>query len=76
MHAFTYTRARAIDDAVTALNRPGTKILAGGTNLLDLMKGDIEQPTCGPTPITRDSNGSRIGFDPLSAVSTETSQLS
>lgn len=44
MHAFSYTRAQGIDEAIAALNTPGTKLLAGGTNLVDLMKGDVEQP--------------------------------
>jgi xanthine dehydrogenase YagS FAD-binding subunit len=44
MQAFSYVRATAVDDTVEAMRRPGTKVLAGGTNLLDLMKGDIEQP--------------------------------
>jgi xanthine dehydrogenase YagS FAD-binding subunit len=45
MRAFSYVRAVGIDDALAALRRPGTRLLAGGTNLLDLMKGDVEQPT-------------------------------
>ena len=44
MHAFRYIRAERVDDAVAALQRPGTRLLGGGTNLLDLMKGDVEQP--------------------------------
>jgi len=44
MQAFSYVRATAVDDTVEAMRRPGTKVLAGGTNLLDLMKGDVEQP--------------------------------
>jgi len=44
MRAFTYVRAERVDDAVAALQRPGTKLLGGGTNLLDLMKGDVEHP--------------------------------
>ena len=45
MHAFSYIRAQRLEDAIAAMERPGTRVLAGGTNLLDLMKGDIEQPT-------------------------------
>jgi xanthine dehydrogenase YagS FAD-binding subunit len=45
MQAFSYVRAQRVDDTLIALQRPHTKLLAGGTNLLDLMKGDIEQPT-------------------------------
>ncbi|HXR55657.1 MAG TPA: xanthine dehydrogenase family protein subunit M [Casimicrobiaceae bacterium] len=45
MRAFDYARAERIDDAIAALADPGTRCLAGGTNLLDLMKGHVEQPT-------------------------------
>jgi xanthine dehydrogenase YagS FAD-binding subunit len=44
MHAFSYVRAVHVEDAVAALQRPDTRLLAGGTNLVDLMKGDIERP--------------------------------
>ena len=44
MQAFDYVRARTIDEAVLNLREPSTRCLAGGTNLLDLMKGDIEAP--------------------------------
>jgi xanthine dehydrogenase YagS FAD-binding subunit len=44
VRAFTYSRVAAIDDALAALRDPDTKLLAGGTNLLDLMKGDVEHP--------------------------------
>lgn len=44
MQAFDYVRAATVDEAVTALGVRGTRCLAGGTNLLDLMKGDVEQP--------------------------------
>ena len=44
MQAFDYVRARSIDEAVLNLREPSTRCLAGGTNLLDLMKGDIETP--------------------------------
>ena len=44
MQAFDYVRIQSVDDAVRALRDPATKCLAGGTNLLDLMKGDIEAP--------------------------------
>jgi len=44
MHAFSYVRVDSVDDALSALREPGTKVLAGGTNLLDLMKGYVEQP--------------------------------
>jgi len=44
MRPFSYSRATAIDDALAALRDPSTRLLAGGTNLLDLMKGDVEHP--------------------------------
>ena len=45
MRAFTYERAQSIAGAALAGCRPGAKFIAGGTNLLDLMKLDIETPT-------------------------------
>lgn len=46
MKAFTYERASTPDAAARAvLATPGAKFIAGGTNLLDLMKLQIEQPT-------------------------------
>src|SRR5215471_7253767 len=44
MQPFEYVRARSVDDAVAAIADPSTRCLAGGTNLVDLMKGDIETP--------------------------------
>lgn len=44
MHAFDYVRAEHIDDVLAALADSNTKCLAGGTNLLDLMKGYVERP--------------------------------
>ncbi|MBI0476282.1 xanthine dehydrogenase family protein subunit M [Sphingomonas sp. MA1305] len=45
MRPFTYTRAKTPAEAAAAAARtPGTKFLAGGTNLLDLMKLEIETP--------------------------------
>ncbi|MEZ0167838.1 xanthine dehydrogenase family protein subunit M [Microvirga sp. TS319] len=46
MRAFTYERANAPIEAAAAVARmPGAKFIAGGTNLLDLMKLQIETPT-------------------------------
>ncbi|MGE0751603.1 MAG: xanthine dehydrogenase family protein subunit M [Variibacter sp.] len=46
MKAFTYERAHSPADAVAAAARiRGAKFIAGGTNLLDLMKLEIEAPT-------------------------------
>jgi xanthine dehydrogenase YagS FAD-binding subunit len=45
MKAFTYERAASAEAAVkAAAATPGAKFIAGGTNLLDLMKLEIEQP--------------------------------
>ena len=45
MKAFTYERAHDPQAAARAAARPGAKFIAGGTNLLDLMKLEIETPT-------------------------------
>jgi xanthine dehydrogenase YagS FAD-binding subunit len=70
MKAFTYERATTPAEAVAAVAaNPGAKFIAGGTNLLDLMKLEIEAPahlvdvnrlgldTIEPTP----EGGLRIG---------------
>ena len=45
MKSFTYERAISPEAAAAAaLARPGAKFIAGGTNLLDLMKLQIETP--------------------------------
>jgi xanthine dehydrogenase YagS FAD-binding subunit len=46
MKVFTYQRAQTpAEAAVSALHSPGSKFIAGGTNLLDLMKLEIEKPS-------------------------------
>ena len=45
MKAFTYQRANSAADAAAAAVKPGAKIIAGGTNLLDLMKLQVETPS-------------------------------
>jgi len=46
MRAFTYERAKdAVEAARIVASRPGAKFIAGGTNLLDLMKIEVETPT-------------------------------
>ena len=45
MKAFTYERAKDPVAAARAATRPGAKFLAGGTNLLDLMKIEVETPS-------------------------------
>ena len=70
MKPFTYERAVDVTRAVQAVSEtPGAKFLAGGTNILDLMKLQIEQPThlvdVGRLPIARieatADGGLRIG---------------
>lgn len=46
MRAFSYTRAETIHDAVAALAaNPEAQLLAGGTNLVDLMQYDVTHPS-------------------------------
>jgi xanthine dehydrogenase YagS FAD-binding subunit len=44
VRAFTYQRADSATQASAAAIKPGAKIIAGGTNLLDLMKLQVETP--------------------------------
>lgn len=45
MRPFTYSRAKDPSSAIKMLaQNPNAKFLAGGTNLLDLMKEDVERP--------------------------------
>jgi len=45
MRPFTYERARSdFDAAASAAREPRTRFIAGGTNLLDLMKIEVETP--------------------------------
>jgi xanthine dehydrogenase YagS FAD-binding subunit len=45
MRPFTYERAADPQAAIAAVSRAGAKFISGGTNLLDLMKLEIERPT-------------------------------
>jgi xanthine dehydrogenase YagS FAD-binding subunit len=46
MIGFDYARATSVADAVAQIAAtPGAKFVAGGTNLVDLMKMDVEKPT-------------------------------
>ena len=45
MKAFTYQRADSAAHAAAAAVKPGARIIAGGTNLLDLMKLQVETPS-------------------------------
>lgn len=45
MHPFDYTAADDVDAAVRLGAAPGARFVAGGTNLVDLMKLDVERPS-------------------------------
>jgi xanthine dehydrogenase YagS FAD-binding subunit len=45
MNPFHYQRASTSDEAVHAASSRGAKFLGGGTNLVDLMRYDVEHPT-------------------------------
>lgn len=45
MKAFSYERPSTIEAAAAAGAKPDAKFIAGGTNLLDLMKLEVETPT-------------------------------
>src|SRR5919197_1063723 len=46
MNNFELSRASDVADAVRQVAAdPGAKFIAGGTNLIDLMKEDVERPT-------------------------------
>jgi xanthine dehydrogenase YagS FAD-binding subunit len=45
MNQFDYVRPASVAEAVKAASAPGSAYLAAGTNLLDLMKGGIVQPS-------------------------------
>lgn len=44
MKSFEYVRPASIADAIVAASEPGAVYVAGGTNLLDLMKGGVSRP--------------------------------
>jgi xanthine dehydrogenase YagS FAD-binding subunit len=69
MKPFRYERAASLASACASATEPATKFIAGGTNLLDLMKLQIETPTrlvdIGPLPLAEieetAEGGLRIG---------------
>jgi xanthine dehydrogenase YagS FAD-binding subunit len=68
MNPFTYQRATALDEAVHAVSARGAKFLGGGTNLVDLMRYNVEHPATlidvthlNFTQITSTSNTTLIG---------------
>ncbi len=46
MKTFEYVRPATVREAVAAASAAGAAYLAGGTNLMDLMKGNIIRPSC------------------------------
>jgi len=44
MLAFRYSQTNSIDAAADAIRSPGSKFIAGGTTLVDLMKLNVERP--------------------------------
>ncbi len=44
MNRFDYTRASSVAEAVAAAQAPNASFIAGGTNLLDLMKENVARP--------------------------------
>ena len=44
MRRFDYLRASDVDEAASAAAEPDVRFIAGGTNLIDLMKDDVERP--------------------------------
>ena len=44
MIRYDYTRAATLEAAATGAARNGAKVIAGGTNLVDLLKYDVERP--------------------------------
>ena len=70
MNVFSYLRPESVADAVRAIaTEPTAKFIAGGTNLVDLMKYDVAHPTrlidIGRLPLNRieetEAGGLRIG---------------
>jgi xanthine dehydrogenase YagS FAD-binding subunit len=46
MNRFSYTRPGDVAEAVReAASEPGARFIAGGTNLIDLMKYNVERPS-------------------------------
>ena len=58
MKAFTYERADSLIDAAAASAELGAKLIADGTNLVDLTKLRVERPTH-----IVDINRLRLGHD-------------
>jgi xanthine dehydrogenase YagS FAD-binding subunit len=44
MNEFSYTQASNVEEALALFAQPGAMLIAGGTNLVDLMKGGVAAP--------------------------------
>jgi xanthine dehydrogenase YagS FAD-binding subunit len=44
VHNFSYARPRDVEAALRLAAQPGSQFIAGGTNLVDLMKGGVQMP--------------------------------
>jgi xanthine dehydrogenase YagS FAD-binding subunit len=42
---FSYIRVQTVDEAIASMRSPSSRCVAGGTNVIDLMKGGVEQPS-------------------------------
>src|SRR5581483_8229266 len=67
MQAFDLSRPDSIDAAAAAARAPGAKFIAGGTDLMQLMKDNVEAPTelvdleqVGLSGIEADASGLRL----------------
>ena len=68
MQAFNLLQPSALDDAIAAAQAQGTKYIAGGSDLMQLMKDNVEVPTqlvdlegLGLSDIHADAGGLRLG---------------
>jgi xanthine dehydrogenase YagS FAD-binding subunit len=61
MQSIFVDRASDVAHALRLVQQPGARFIGGGTNLLDLMKGDVEQPT-------RLVDVTRIGLDRIETL--------
>ncbi len=68
MQEFAFVQPNSPQDAITAASVAGAKYIAGGTDLLQLMKDNVEAPTrlidlepVGMTDIDAGPNGLRLG---------------
>ncbi len=45
MQPFTYARPASLNEAFHLAQHPGAALLAGGTTMVDLMRGDLSAPS-------------------------------